>query len=208
VWQDSLLSLRTDLREWLRQEADRDDGYVPDRFELSFGLKDRDRTYEDPASVDDAIALDVGLTLRGSIDLVELHAAGHVRVTDHKTGKLRAKEGFVVGGGEHLQPVLYALACERLLGRPVREGRLYYCTSDGGYAERSVPIDDAAASAAEAVAQTIGQAIDDGFLPAAPAPNACRFCDYTIVCGTLEEQRTQRKPSDRLDPLLRLRAMK
>jgi hypothetical protein len=34
--------------------------------------------------------------------------------------------GVVVGGGEVLQPVLYALATERLLGPHVDSGRLYY----------------------------------------------------------------------------------
>ncbi len=64
-----------------------------------------------------------------------------MRVTDHKTGKVRANHGVVVGGGKVLQPVLYALAAEKLLGHRVEAGRLYYCTSAGGYEERVVEID-------------------------------------------------------------------
>ena len=105
------------LHEWLRRHADAEDGWVPFKFELSFGLADRDRKDEDPSSVPDPVPIIDGgkLKLRGSIDLVERHVTGKIRATDHKTGKARAKDGVVIGGGQHLQPVLYALACEKLL---------------------------------------------------------------------------------------------
>src|SRR5882724_4184816 len=52
VWQDRINSIRADLREWLRQRADSDDGWVPDKFELSFGLTaDRGPRGADPDSV-------------------------------------------------------------------------------------------------------------------------------------------------------------
>ena len=46
-----------------------------------------------------------------------------------------------------------------------------------------------------------------GFLPAAPAKDACRWCDYRPVCGPYEEQRVRRKPKDRLADLQRLRGL-
>jgi hypothetical protein len=91
---------------------------VPHRFELSFGLKEHDRPAADPASVPDPVLLEGGLRLRGSIDLVERHPRGALRATDHKTGKVRAGPDVVVGGGQVLQPVLYALAIEKLLPSP------------------------------------------------------------------------------------------
>ena len=33
------------------------------------------------------VDLDCGIQLRGSIDLIERHPAGQIRITDHKTGK-------------------------------------------------------------------------------------------------------------------------
>ncbi|MEW6270466.1 MAG: PD-(D/E)XK nuclease family protein, partial [Thermodesulfobacteriota bacterium] len=207
VWEDTIAGIRADLHEWLRRAARAADGFVPDRFELSFGLAERERTYEDPASIPDPVPVGGGLTLRGSIDLVERDARGVLRVTDHKTGKARAGAGLVVGGGTILQPVLYALACEELLGAPVESGRLYYCTADGGYADAVVPLDERARDAAAAVVETIGGALRDGFLPAAPAPGACRWCDYRPVCGPHEEQRTRDKPKDRLAALERLRGL-
>jgi ATP-dependent helicase/nuclease subunit B len=113
----------------------------------------------------------------------------------------------VVGGGTVLQPVLYALACETLLGEPVEAGRLYYCTADGGFEERLVPLDPETRRVAGEVIETIGRALADGFLPALPARGACRWCDYRAVCGPHEETRTARKPRDRAADLDRLRRL-
>ena len=148
-----------------------------------------------------------GLRLRGAIDLVERRADGMLRVTDHKTGRPWAKPGVVVGGGQTLQPLLYALAAERLLGAPAWAGRLYYCTADGGYAERVVRIDERSRALAAEVAGVIDGALRAGFLPAAPLPGACARCDYRPVCGPHEELRTARKPPGRLRDLARLRAL-
>ena len=40
--------------------------------------------------------------------------AGLIRVTDHKTGKVGRQADQVINGGQSLQPVLYALAAEKL----------------------------------------------------------------------------------------------
>src|SRR4029453_12375753 len=144
VWADEIDSLRADLREWLRRQAD-DGRWVPERFELAFGLPASERERRDPASVTDPVTVPGGLVvggscalvggrggrdpasvtdpvtvagilmLRGSVDLVERSADGSLRITDHKTGKAWVKDGVVVGGGQVLQPLLYALACERIL---------------------------------------------------------------------------------------------
>ncbi len=232
VWRDGVSSVRADLREWLRRASVDDSGFVPWRFELSFGLPaDRDA---DPASQASPVSLDAGLCLRGSIDLVERagasraqraqasrsepeasedHQVGErspsglrLRVTDHKTGKERFKEGGVIDGGRTLQPVLYALALERLFpDAEVESGRLYYCTAAGNFEERTVALDAAARAAAEAVAVAVGAALDEPFLPAAPDKDACRWCDYRPVCGPYEEQRVARKYPPPLAPLLELR---
>ena len=208
VWNDGIEGIRVDLREWLRRGAESDDGWVPWRFELSFGLADRDRKQSDPASVAEPVPLPGGLALRGSIDLVERRASGTLRATDHKTGKSRPKAGVVVGGGTVLQPVLYALAAEALLGMPVDAGRLYYCTADGGFEERVVPLDDESRRIAGDVVAIVGRALAAGFLPAHPTKGACRWCDYRAVCGPNEEVRTARKPTPRLADLAYLRSLR
>jgi RecB family exonuclease len=207
VWDDGINGIRADLHEWLRRAAEDESGFVPDRFELAFGLPLRERGDADPASVTTPVALLDALALRGSIDLVERHPRGVLRVTDHKTGKARAPAGVVIGGGEILQPILYALACERLLPEPVAAGRLYYCTAAGGYEERVVTLDAQSRAAAHRVVDVLGGALRDGFLPAAPVTRACAYCDYRSVCGPYEEVRQRRKPADRLAELARLRGM-
>ncbi|HXU37394.1 MAG TPA: PD-(D/E)XK nuclease family protein [Blastocatellia bacterium] len=215
VWEDGINTIRADLREWLRRASEAEDGWVPFKFELGFGLADRDREDEDPASVPDPVRLDlhtstvesVSLALRGSIDLVERHVSGKLRATDHKTGKARASDGVVVGGGKYLQPVLYALACERLLEGSVEAGRLYYCTSDGGFTAVEVPLTEISRAEGGDVAHIIGRALEEGFLPAAPEKGACDWCDYRAVCGPLEYIRTSRKPGAALYDLKRLREL-
>jgi ATP-dependent helicase/nuclease subunit B len=206
VWADEIQGLRADLREWLRRQA-ADDHWVPERFELAFGLPASERERRDPASVTDPVPIAGALMLRGSVDLVERAADGSLRVTDHKTGKVWAKHGVVVGGGQILQPLLYALACERILDGRVTAGRLYYCTATGEYSERIVPLDQAGRDAVAAVVTVVDDALRHGFLPAIPTPRACAFCDYRRVCGPYEEIRTQRKPRERTEALRRLREM-
>jgi RecB family exonuclease len=191
VWEDGIASVRADLLESLRREAERAP-WIPWKLELAFGLPpSRGR---DPSSSGRAVPLDCGITLRGSIDLVEEAPDGTLRATDHKTGKQRQRPGSVVGGGESLQPVFYALAVEKIFPeRRVAGGRLSYCTSAGDFKEVMVPLDRLARDAADRVAATLGQAITRGFLPAAPARDACRFCDYRPICGPWEEERTRKK---------------
>lgn len=210
VWKDAIDAIRADLREWLRRAAEDPERWTPERFELAFGLEGREKA--DPASRAEPVALEiapakgprVALNMRGSIDLVE-RAGARLRVTDHKSGKADAPADVIIGGGRVLQPVLYALAAERLLDEPVESGRLYYCTSRGGYEERVVALDAAARAAAGEFAATVASAIDEGFLPAAPAAGACEWCDYRMVCGPYEEVRAALKPAGRLAPLERLR---
>ncbi len=204
VWRDALDTIRADLGEWLRRTSEAPD-WAPHLFELSFGLPGR--RDQDPASVDQPVVLDCGIRLRGSIDLVERSATGLLRATDHKSGKARHADGTVIGGGEALQPVLYALVLEKLFPEArVEAGRLYYCTSAGEYATATIPLDGAARRAADLVARTVGGALSSGFLPAAPAQGACEYCDYAVVCGPYEELRCSRvKRQDALQPLTELR---
>jgi CRISPR/Cas system-associated exonuclease Cas4 (RecB family) len=211
VWDDGIDSIRVDLREWLRRASEDDSGYVPWRFELSFGLagSGTERRQADPHSTANPVDLDCGIQLRGSIDLVEQHSSGHLRITDHKTGKADGEDGQIIAGGKSLQPALYALVAEKLFRGELKVdcGRLYFCTSAGGFSEIAVPLDRQTRSSITQVAEIIGEALDKPFLPAAPAERQCAWCDYRPVCGPYEEMRTRRKPRRQLEPLLKLRDM-
>ena len=204
VWTAEFEGLRGDLRGWLRQVADEGGGWTPVHAELGFGLaRSRER---DPESVRQPAEVQGGAQLRGSIDLVEADAAGRLRVTDHKTGGARhAGRGLVIGGGKVLQPALYSLAAEAVLGRDVASGRLFYCTQRGGYRVASVPLDERSRGAVRRMLATVDGALEEGFLPAAPDKNECRYCDYRAVCGPYEELRVAAKQRRRLEPLHALR---
>jgi CRISPR/Cas system-associated exonuclease Cas4 (RecB family) len=204
VWKTEVEDLRIDLRGWLKQVGDAQYDWRPIHFELGFGLSNDE--HRDPQSVKQEAVILKNIRLRGSIDLVERHATRNVlRVTDHKTGKAPANRPQYVGGGVILQPLLYALAAEKLLRQPVESGGLFFCTQRGDFSQVTIPLDQQSRERMTRVLQTIGEAIEEGFLPAAPQPGACALCDYRPVCGPYEEQRSKRKQPDRLDALVQVR---
>jgi hypothetical protein len=204
VWSTEVESLRADLRGWL-QQAVIDGGWTPAWFELAFGLPEA--SGHDPASAADPVAVLDGALLRGSIDLVEEHPSGVLRITDHKTGGVPQPLPQIVGRGEVLQPVLYSLAAESVLGKSVVTGRLYYSTLRRNYKTIDIPISDVARARAAQVLRTIDSAIHRGFLPAAPREDACKRCDYLPVCGPYEEERVRGKPAVELKSLRDVRRL-
>jgi ATP-dependent helicase/nuclease subunit B len=196
--------LRRDLGIWVRRIAE-ERVWQPQYFEFSFGLSDEGR---DPRSLPDPVPIGDGYVLRGSIDLLEYRPDLDVwRVTDHKTGKNRTAADLIVGGGQTLQPVLYSVAVEQGLGVRVTGGRLFFCTTAGGFADREIPITDTTRARGLEVLSIIDRAIEQGFLTAAPADGACAWCDFRAACGPREEDRVKRKRRDRLADLTALRAM-
>jgi len=205
VWRDEIDELRRDLGIWVQKMAD-DPSWVPEYFEFSFGLSDEGR---DERSLKDPVTIDGRFVLRGSVDLIERTPAGDMlRVTDHKTGKNRSNRDLVIGGGAVLQPVLYSAAVEQGLGKKVVSGRLYYCTTAGGFAEHPIQINDYNRAQGLHALAVIDRAIEQGFLVAAPAERACTWCDFRPVCGPREEERVRRKAGDRLADLEALRSMR
>ncbi len=205
VWVDEIASIRRDLLLWLEQ-LPLDTEWVPERFEFAFGLPSDEA--RDPASVQDPSVVDGRFRLRGSIDLIERNPrTGVLRVTDHKTGKNRTTRATIVHGGQILQPVLYGLALESLSADVVYEGRLWYCTTAGNYSEHRIQLNDSVRRTGIEVLEIIDRAVERGPLVARPARDACKWCDFTPVCGREEELRTGRKPAGTLVDLEALRKM-
>ena len=205
VWIDEMASIRRDLHGWLHYVARDGADWRPRHFEFGFGSVPGER---DAASVPDEVTIEGGFRLRGAVDLIEERAAsGTLRVTDHKTGRTPDRiEKVVVGGGAVLQPVLYGLAVEAALGRTVSQGRLFYCTAAGGYAEHEIPLNERSRAAGIEVLQIIDRAVEGGFLAAAPTEDACARCDFRPVCGPEVFRRVNHKPQDRLADLRALRS--
>jgi ATP-dependent helicase/nuclease subunit B len=188
----------------VRNIAEADAAWVPKHFEFGFGLPID--SLRDPQSVRDPVVIANRYTLRGSVDLIEERADGALRVTDHKTGKDRTKPPLVIGGGTVLQPVVYSLVIEQATGKAVVESRLSFCTAAAGYTLQPVTLDAASRRAGIEALEIVDRAIERGDLAAAPAEGACTWCDFRVVCGPSEEERTARKPPDRLRDLAELRS--
>ncbi len=205
VWRDEIADLRRDLGIWVQKLAE-EERWEPTYFEFSFGLNDEGR---DPRSLRDPVAIDGKYVLHGSVDLIERHRDLEVlRVTDHKTGKNRSTPDMIIGGGAVLQPVLYSMAIEQGLGAKVASGRLFYCTTAGGFVEKEIEINDYTRGQGLQALAIVDRAIERGFLAAAPAKGACRWCDFRSVCGPREEARVARKNQHDLADLIALRSMR
>jgi ATP-dependent helicase/nuclease subunit B len=217
VWRDEIADIGRDLRVWVRR-LPLGDGWEPRYFEFAFGLKGD--TGRDPSSVDDPVLVDGRFKLRGSVDLIESRTSpvasgpspfgprpSDLRITDHKTGRNRTTWKTVIGGGSILQPVLYGIAVEQALGATVKSGRLFYCTSAGGFVDHEIPLNEQTRRAGLEALEIVDRAIELGFLPAAPAERACTWCDFRTVCGPDERSRVSRKIQDRLGDLDALREM-
>ncbi len=203
VWESEIADIAKDLRVWLRKQPAAND-WRPEYFEFAFGLPDLEG--RDPRSRPGEALVDGRFRLRGSVDLIEQKRDGALlRITDHKTGRSRTTWKTVIGGGSLLQPVLYSLAVENVLGASVESGRLFYCTSAGGFTEHPIPINEANRRVGIEALEIIDRAIELGFLPAAPQERACTWCDFRPVCGPDEVRRVKNKPADKLGDLAALR---
>lgn len=203
VWRAEIRELRQDLFGWLQQAFEEEPEWEPIACELSFGLKET--AHHDERSSQDAVTLFDRYLLQGSIDLVAQHPTGALRVVDHKTGKPPRNLPRFVGGGEILQPLLYAAAAERLLGRAVQQTHLHYATLRGNFRKINLQLNQFAITRVEQALRTIDSAIEKGFLPAAPREDACKQCEYRSVCGPYEEERIRLKPAADIRPLTELR---
>ena len=164
-------------------------------------------------SRDEAVKLSSGLLLRGSMDLVEVSmtSAGgrQLRVTDHKAGGEVPPKGVEVGGGEILQAALYALVLEVLFPESADPqaptGRLDYCTSQGEFSDRDVPLSSGLRRSVKLLSESLELRLDIGSFPALPRPEACKDCDFRSVCGPHEEFRMGRKDRSSFDDIHELR---
>ena len=208
VWQDEIAAMTHDLQIWLEKLSEEGAEWIPERFEFSFGLTDL--AGRDEHSTTEAAMVDGRFKLRGSIDMIERHRQTRfLRVTDHKTGKNRTQRGHtVVDGGRVLQPVIYGLALKALFpDETVYSGRLFFCTSAGGFTPYEIPLLGDAPQRGLEVLEIIDRAVEHGLLAARPQPDMCQWCDFQVVCGREEERRTRRKDAKLFADLDALRDM-
>ena len=71
------------------------------------------------------------------------------------------KRDAVVQGGRALQPMLYALAAEKLFAdKTVHSGRLSYCTAAGAFEQRDVELNDGTRGAGDTATNAVLNRLD------------------------------------------------
>lgn len=200
VFEREVEEIRKDLYGFIHAVTTRDHEWAPAHAELGFGdAKDNAQDGRDAASLDAPVRILDSYDIRGRIDLVERHRAlERLRVTDYKTGRVPSPAPRYVGGGMHLQPMIYALVVEKMLGGSVAKGSLFYCTTNADFTRVEIDVTKEARSAVEEALGIVARAVSDAFLPAAPKKDACALCDYRAACGDDVEERVVRKDASAL----------
>ena len=205
VWDDEMREIRIDARRWLGRLVEEARQWVPLQVEYQFGFgapANGAPGHPEPAGIDG------GWRLHGAVDAIDVATDGSaLRITDYKTGSNRFPRESVLAGGRMLQPMLYALAVEEMLHRPVRQARLDFCTTRGGFTTLPVDIGPYQRSQAALALDIIKGAITKGLLHPVPLDGACAFCDFRSVCGPTEQRRWHVKDRAPLEPLFELRGL-
>ena len=89
----------------------------------------------------------------------------------------------------------------------IYSGRLFYCTTTGDFQSHEIPLMGEAPKRGLEVLDVVDRAIESGSLAAKPAPEACDWCDFKVVCGRDETRRTRRKDPARFADLDALRKL-
>ncbi len=202
--------LRKDLYGWVQASIAHDKEWEPIHAELSFGEGAKRRGEADPKSRFEPVSILGRYLVRGRIDLVEKHRVfGYLRATDYKTGRFPDPAPEFIGGGQYLQPMIYALAAEQILeGGSASSGSLFYCTARTNYQRVEIDVTTESRAALSEAFETIERSIEEGFLPAAPRAEACGTCDFRAACSSDEEEKSGRKDKEPLARLLRLRTFR
>lgn len=161
-------------------------GYRPRHFEFKFGF---DEGAVPPPKLEIG---EVELSIRGSIDRVDEHADGRVRIIDYKSNRAAylRKLPELAAAGRALQLPLYALAWEKIFG--VDPARIDATVRPLG----SVTLDDELfafnlGELRESVIETLSlfaRAIIDGQFPAYP-DDGCKFCTVNHSCRAKYDSR-------------------
>ena len=172
-----------DLRLWLDAARGRSAEWVPRYFELASACRSTARTTR--RSVPAPVVIDGRFALRGSIDLVEQHGAlGSLRVTDHKTGATARPRGLVVGGGETLQPVLYASRSSSCSAAGVERAAVVTAPRPAGSPSiRSRSRDEHRRGRDSRCWRSSIARSSTASLPQAPRKGACTWCDFRGCAG-------------------------
>ncbi len=187
---DEIAEIARDLRVWVRRLPERA-GWRPEYFEFSFGLSDeRPRSAQRAGSGASRRPLPAARIGRPHRAEGGQRPAPRHRPQDRPQPHRRGAR--LSAAAPRSSRCSTVMAVEKALGsarrvRPAvllhRRRRLHGSRNPD---RRCQPPRRAAKSL-----EIVDRAIELGFLPAAPAPRACTWCDFRTVCGPDEERRTR-----------------
>jgi len=179
-------------------------------FEVAFGTESETA---DGIEMADPLVLDLGhgrsIRLRGRIDRVDLHdQSGLWNVWDYKTGStFEYQSGGNLAGGTKIQHAIYARALCAMLERRgivarIGDSGYYFPTVKGRGVRYARECGD---GELERALNLLFDVVGNGFFPH-PAEDACRFCDYRVVCGdvgTVAAQMARKLEANRDHPAVK-----
>lgn len=188
--EELLASLDVFLRFELQSE-----GVTAKYFEVAFGTNSETA---DGIEMADPLTLDLGqgrsVRLRGRIDRVDLHdQSGLWNVWDYKTGgTYEYQSGGNLAAGTKIQHAIYARALCAMLARRgvvarVGESGYYFPTVKGRGVRYARECGD---GELEHALNLLFDVVGNGFFPH-PGDEACKFCDYRVVCGNAKTAAAQ-----------------
>lgn len=157
LWDKDRAVIKRDLTLWFEHDAaDHADGWSPSMVERKFGDSD--------AVIDVAGGV---VKFNGSIDRVDIHRDGRVRVTDYKSGKSsyfkELNADSPTGGGLKFQLPVYGLFA-RSLGTDV-SSRYWFITTNGKFDDVGYPLTDEVLNVLVDDISLIHSAITAGYFP-------------------------------------------
>ncbi|MEW5807665.1 MAG: PD-(D/E)XK nuclease family protein [Acidobacteriota bacterium] len=206
MWRMEKEKILEDLRTVIRMEIEEQEDHLPSHFEVRFGMPGSDER-EDPISMHDPVPFEIDegrkVLFKGRIDRIDLSKDGRRgKVIDYKSGGVYHKSNKFMKG-QALQLPIYILAAEEIMRRigkatEVLKAEYFYVTRKGEFerklfdkGEWSEKMDSL-----KFIIQAIAESIEKGIFFQTYDGNACRLCDFTLLCGTAREIRFNRKAGD------------
>ncbi len=128
------------------------------------------------------------IRFRGFIDRLGRHGDGTFSVLDYKSGRVLELEDGEIGDGQDLQLPLYMLAGAEALGMPIETGSAAYefVSRRNGYVRITLTGRELLAQQGrfQQVMDGIADGVASGDFHAQPSDDACRYCDFKLLCGT------------------------
>ncbi len=150
-YQKGLISLKNFFDEW------QSDKKLADSLEVGFTFK-----------------LSKDCAIRGAIDRIDKVEDGY-RLIDYKTGNPKEK----LTSEDKEQLLIYQMAAEEVLGKPVKELSFYYFE---GNKELSFIGKDKELEKLKEKISSIAEEIKSGEFPPKPEKEKCKWCDFKSIC--------------------------